>query len=110
MHIFRVICLLISFLISEHFSQPKKFENDTKCEQFGSMIIKHIISKEPYPEEFSDLYKLLQFGSTAIGDLGNYYGCQQLSYSKYFVLTAELSGYKQSVGFCYYKECDEVIL
>lgn len=110
MHIFRVICLLISFLISEHFSQPKKFENDTKCEQFGSMIIKHIISKEPYPEEFSDLYKLLQFSSTAIGDLGNYYGCQQLSYSKYFVLTAELSGYKQSVGFCYYKECDEVIL
>ena len=103
-----LIFLLFIFISLSH-TQPKTF-NDTKCDLFGSMLLKHFISKEPYSSNFTDMYKLLQSSGTAIGDLGNYYECQKISYAKYFVLTAELSGYKQSIGFCYYKECDEIIL
>ena len=84
------LIFLLFILISLSHTQPKTF-NDTKCDLFGSMLLKHFISKEPYSSNFTDMYKLLQSSGTAIGDLGNYYECQKISYAKYFVLTAELS-------------------
>ena len=39
-------------------------------------------------------------------DLGDYYGCMQLSDTNYYKISLSISIVSTSIGICYYKKCD----
>ena len=101
--------LLFSIIVEISFSY-KTFPDDSVCEKFGSIILNHIINNEPFPTNYTDMYKLLLNSGTNLGDLGNYFGCKKIDYANYYVFSAMINDHAQSIGFCYYKECNTTIL
>lgn len=110
MFLFQIKIIILIHILIQKITSFKKFPNNTKCEKYGSMLIHHFITKEPYPKEYKDLYKLLINSGTFLEDLGNYYGCKKISYANYYLLSASMDGYTQFIGLCYFKECNVTIL
>ena len=102
--------IYIFFIIFEFSFSYKIFPDDSKCEKFGSIILNHIINKEPYTTNYTDMYKLLLYSGTNLGDLGNYYSCKKIDYANYYVFSAMINDHAQNIGFCYYKECNVTII
>ena len=104
---------LITLIILLKISSSKKkitdeeFPEEDECEKVGSMLLHHIITNEPLPEQYKDAHKLLKYSGTGLNDLGDYYGCVALNYTRYYILELSLGFIGQSVGFCYFKQCNQ---
>ncbi len=101
---------ILLFFISNSIYCYKTFENDTKCEKFGAMLLNNILNKEPFLDEYKDAFKLLIYSGTGLNDLGNYNGCKKLKFSDYYIVTILVKIYPQTIGICYYKDCNINIL
>ena len=105
--------LIITLLILLKFSSSKKkitdeeFPDENECEKVGSMLLHHILTKDPLPEQYKDVHKILKYSGTGLNDLGDYYGCSNLNYTRYYILELNLGFISQSIGFCYFKQCNQ---
>ena len=107
----KIFLILLIILLKK--SSPKKkitdeeFPDEDECEKVGSMLLHHIITNEPLPEQYKDVHKLLKYSGTGLNDLGDYKGCNSLNYTRYYILELSLGFIGQSLGFCYFKQCNQ---
>ena len=109
-HLFLIIILLsLSEIKTENKIKitDESFPEDSECEKLGSMLIHHILTNDSLPGEYKDIHKLLKYSGTGLNDLGDYYGCLSLNYSIYYTLELSLGMMGQSIGFCYFKKCNQ---
>ena len=111
--------LSINYIFSINFKEIP-FPNDTKCEQLGSEIIKYFLSNYPIKNNSniinsnyiqSDLetqekfFQAIKNSGFALNDLGDYYQCNSLSFTSYYLLNLKIDLNSAKIGICYFKDC-----
>jgi peptidoglycan/LPS O-acetylase OafA/YrhL len=103
------LLFVINFAVYKCMNSTLTDEEDHPCEKKTSLILKSLLNNIPLPGEYQDVYKLIINSGTSINDLGDYFACLNMGYTKYFLLqyiVPNTTGISLSMGFCYFKECD----
>ena len=99
-----ILIFLIIFQLC--LSNDLPFPEDNECEKLNSLIINRLLYNLSLPENISSIYKILKYSGSGMDDLGDYYGCMQLSDTNYYKISISISIVSTSIGICYYKTCN----
>jgi peptidoglycan/LPS O-acetylase OafA/YrhL len=109
--IFQFLFMIITTikLVNNTTNPPENFFANNECERKTKIVLSHLLSNIPLPDELSDFHKTFYFSGSGINELGDYDSCMKLEGYRYYLLIVNPTPdfrTSQKIGFCYFKDCD----
>ena len=80
-----------------------------KCSNNTKVFLSYFLNATPLPNEYQYVKRFPVYSGDNINELGNYEDCNRIPEGKYYIMNHN-DPLNISVGFCYFKECNQDIL